>query len=1184
MPAVRVLSRSLSYYWRTNLAVVAGVAAATAVIVGALVVGDSVHDSLRRMSLERLGGVDAAWTGQRFVRQQLAAEIDVPEGVQCAPAIALPGSLTRRDADGGQTRAGHVNVYGVEGSLWALLGETRLAPPEGNQAVLNRRTAAELGAEVGDEVSLLIEIPPSIPRDSLLGDRDQTVTELAVRVAAVAEDADTHGRFGLNPSQQLPANIYVSLATLQQQLGLSEVRPTRRSPTERPARINALFFGAAGSPAAGVRLGEEDALSLTKSAARALTLADLGLRLTPYEDRGYFALESEQLILENDLAAAGRRVADQLGSRTSPAFVYLINQLGVRREAEGENETGYSMYSVAAGIEFNESPPFGPFEYLAGGPPGGDAVATGGVPVVINEWLARDLAAAPGELLPVGSEFPVRYHVVGDRGELPEEERRFVVAGVATLSGPAADRGFTPQVPGVTDVESYSDWREPFPLDHDAITERDDEYWETYRATPKVFLPLAEAQRLWESRYGELTSLRIASPAGTTLAETMAAFESRLLAGLAPGQTGLIVQPVKAQGLAAASGTTDFTGLFAGFSLFLIAAAMLLIALLFRLGVDRRVQELGLLAAVGFTPGRVGRMMLVEGLLIAAAGALLGLPLGVAYAGAMIYGLKTWWNQAIGTRFLFLSVHPGALAAGALAGVVVALMAMGWALRRTRRIAARDLLHGAVAPPDAAGAASRRRSRARWTAMLSLSIAGLLLVLSLAGALPADEAFAGLSWQVVGFFAMGMAALVGTLALLGLWLASDTAAAVEGAGTLALARLGLRNAARHRGRSLLTAALIASAAFVIVAVACGQRDPQSEEPRRDSGNGGFLLVARSSQPVLYDLNTPEGRVKLRLEASSPAEQSLLSGMSVAPFRMRAGEDASCLNLYQTRLPTILGVPPDVLEQFDREGRFRFANTPGEHPWLRLQLDLPSGRIPVLGDLNTLTYSLKLGLGDSLEVPAAALSGSAVESADLEVVGMLDGSIFQGLLLMSQEHFQQLFPREAGFRYFLVESPGDAAALTRFLESQLDDAGFDAEPVAARLADFLAVQNTYLSTFQTLGGLGLLLGTLGLATVMFRNVLERRSELALLRAIGFRPSAVLQLLWWENAFLLAAGLAAGTASALLAMQPHLASSGGAVPWGSLAMLLAAVLAVGMLAPLAAAREALRTSILSSLRSE
>ena len=68
-----------------------------------------------------------------------------------------------------------------------------------------------------------------------------------------------------------------------------------------------------------------------------------------------------------------------------------------------------------------------------------------------------------------------------------------------------------------------------------------------------------------------------------------------------------------------------------------------------------------------------------------------------------------------------------------------------------------------------------------------------------------------------------------------------------------------------------------------------------------------------------------------------------------------------------------------------------------------------------------------------------------------------------------------------------------------------DLGADAMPTAERLAEFHTVENTYLSTFQTLGGLGLLIGTVGLAAVVLRNVLERRRELALLRAVGYRPA-------------------------------------------------------------------------------
>ena len=88
-------------------------------------------------------------------------------------------------------------------------------------------------------------------------------------------------------------------------------------------------------------------------------------------------------------------------------------------------------------------------------------------------------------------------------------------------------------------------------------------------------------------------------------------------------------------------------------------------------------------------------------------------------------------------------------------------------------------------------------------------------------------------------------------------------------------------------------------------------------------------------------------------------------------------------------------------------------------------------------------------------------------------------------------------------------------------------GADAVPTAQRLAEFHAVENTYLSTFQTLGGLGLLVGTVGLAAVLLRNVLERRKELALLRAVGYGRSHLFAIILSENAVLLGWGLAAGS---------------------------------------------------------
>jgi ABC-type antimicrobial peptide transport system permease subunit len=114
---------------------------------------------------------------------------------------------------------------------------------------------------------------------------------------------------------------------------------------------------------------------------------------------------------------------------------------------------------------------------------------------------------------------------------------------------------------------------------------------------------------------------------------------------------------------------------------------------------------------------------------------------------------------------------------------------------------------------------------------------------------------------------------------------------------------------------------------------------------------------------------------------------------------------------------------------------------------------------------------------------------------------------------------------------------------------------------------------------------LLLGTFGLATVLLRNVLERKRELALLGAVGFRRAHVMTMVVAENVLLLAAGLAAGALSAALAIAPAVAERGSRLPFtaGS-ALLMIAVLITGLLSSVIAIRAATRMPLLASLRSE
>ncbi|HET6646464.1 MAG TPA: ABC transporter permease, partial [Pyrinomonadaceae bacterium] len=299
------------------------------------------------------------------------------------------------------------------------------------------------------------------------------------------------------------------------------------------------------------------------------------------------------------------------------------------------------------------------------------------------------------------------------------------------------------------------------------------------------------------------------------------------------------------------------------------------------------------------------------------------------------------------------------------------------------------------------------------------------------------------------------------------------------------------------------------------------------------------------------------------------------------FRVRPGDDASCLNLYQPRNPRIIA----PMTEFIEANRFVFANSIASteeekaNPWRLLNREFSDGAIPVIGDANSMTYVMHLKLGEDFVL------NREVGPIRLRLVGTLSDSVFQSELLMGDKNFLRLFPEQEGFRFFLIDTAGDdSTSVATALEERLGDFGFDVVSSNERLASFHRVENTYLSTFQMLGGMGLLLGTLGLAAVLLRNVLERRRELALLRAVGYNPSHFMLMIISENVFLLFSGLVTGTLCALLAIAPVFFERGGRLPNISLGLLLLAVLISGLVASLLATWAALRSPLLPALRAE
>ena len=850
--------KSLKHFWRTNLAIVLGIVVGSAVIGGALIVGDSVRGSLRELTLRRLGRVDYALSGNRFVREALAEELaSSPEFRESygdvAPALVMSGSLDRRQDEQVSNRAGGVSVYGVDERFWELTEHGDLDVPVEDGILLNERVAEQLQAQVGDRISLWIELPTSIPRDSLLGEREEVSREIELEVRAIATDEQAVGRFGLNASQQIPLNVFVSLETLQRQLDLSEIIPTQRRPKGRSARINTLFVAAHDQEDAELDRAIETAGQLTDLLESKLALSDVNIDVVAPETQPYVSVQSDQLILEQAWEQAVDELAREEGLERGPALIYLANEIrnpDRKRDKKAESP-GYSMYSMIAGVELTEAgQSFGEFEFVSGNLNGSLAENE----IVLNEWLASDLG------LEVGGSLTLSYYMVGNHGELPESTKEFTVKAVVAMRGRAVDQGIVPEVQGITDVKSIGDWKQPFPMKMQLVTDRDEDYWDVYRATPKAFVSLDVAKNLWGSRYGELTSYRIGNRGGESDA-IKTTVESGLRKNLTASRTGLRFRALKAEGLNAAVGANDFTGLFLAFSFFLIAAAAILIGLLFRLNVEKRSNSIGLLGAIGLPRQLIARQLVAESLVLAAVGAVTGAFVAVGYAGIMVYGLGTWWVGATGTTEIELVVQPFSVLIGAVATILVTTCVVFLSLAQLRNVSLRSLLLGgaeAILSTD-----SLPRAWSRTFMRLAFATAGILLLLGLLKLLPGSEAFRGFSWDVVSFFVVGLALLTGSLLLFGQSLSGQKG----GRASESLGRLAFQNATRNRQRSVLTCGLIAFACFVIVAVAAGHRNPAIEYPDIQSGNGGFLLVAESSQGILENLNRAEDREDLGWRAT-----------------------------------------------------------------------------------------------------------------------------------------------------------------------------------------------------------------------------------------------------------------------------------------------------------------------------
>ncbi|HVJ26103.1 MAG TPA: FtsX-like permease family protein, partial [Vicinamibacterales bacterium] len=908
----------------------------------------------------------------QFFREGLADELG-RDGAASAPAIVATGFVTHEPSG---KRAGSVVVYGVNERFWKFHAVQPVDGPSISPAL-----ASELGAQTGDVVLVRLQRPSEIPVESLFGRKEEIGRTVRATLSEVLT-RERMGEFSLRPQQTELRAVFLPLRRVQRDLDTED-------------RINTVLLA-----------GQDDQTASTR-ARSALTLDDLGINVKPSADGTQVIVDTTSGILSPLLEGNVRDAGKKLGLTELPVFTYLANSMRV-----GDRSVPYSLIAATdlhvlratsdvrrAGSDVRR----GGSDVRSGSSDVPSATpdvprATSDVaPIVLNEWTARELNAK------VGDPLEIEYYLWDANAGLTTHTTGFRVEAIVPIEGLAADRQMAPEYPGITGAESLADWDPPFPLDLSKVRDQDEKYWDDYRATPKGFISYEKGRELWQTRYGGATSLRFAVSEAGSATSVVEGIQRELLTSVRPEALGVSVQPVRRLAGEASVGATDFGLYFTYFSFFIVVSALLLAILFFRLGVEARLKQIGILRATGFTIANVRRLLLIEAVALALLGGLLGIGGAVAYGNIIMYGLRTWWVGAVGTTQLALHVTPLSLAIGALGGVLAAVVCVLVSLRTVAKLSPRALLTAQTIGHEPAGDLRlSRRNR-----IIGIVFAVLALVAIVAG-------FAAEGAQAGAFFGAGAASLIAAMFLLSSWLRSRPSRVIAGRGTGVLMKLGFRSAAFRPGRSVLSAALIASAAFIIVSVDAFRKGGGEVGGNRAGGTGGYTLVATSELPLVYDPDDPNGREALIV--SSPAFDQVM----FTRFRVRPGDDASCLNLYKPTAPTIVAPEKGFIE----EGRFTFAASLAQtdeeraNPWRLLQRPVTDGPIPVIADATSLQYVLHAKVGDVFSMDIGAS-----RPLELQFVGAIKDTVLQGELVMAEEHFVRFFPSQQGYKYFLIDAPG-----------------------------------------------------------------------------------------------------------------------------------------------------------------
>ncbi len=1103
MSKLNYIFKSFLFFKKQHLAVLAGTILSTAVLTGALIVGDSVKYSLSQMVEYRLGKIQyVLQSNDRYVSAKLADAVADKLNVKSAAILMLGGVSSNPENN---TRIHKTQVVGIDSNFWLISGK-QMPELSDDEVIISSNTAEKLKLKVNDELVLKVEKLSIIPLNSPFSNEEIPTVSIRFKIKAIA-DNESLGRFSLKSNQVAPYNIFMSRSFLSAQLEMNGLANLILIAAENASKVNTEL--------------------LNRTISEVWQLKDAGIEIKKLDSIGNYEITSKRVFLDQQLSAS---IADKKIKHTT-ILSYLVNSIRLK-----EKSTPYSFVTAISE------------DYLGKGLKENE--------IIVNEWLAKDLNAKAGDTV------SMTYFVIDSHSKLKEDSSRFIVKEIVPTRNAMINRSLMPKFPGFAKAIRCMEWNTNLPIDLKKIRDKDEAYWNEFRGTPKAVISQLAGKRCWQNNFGDYTAIRFNDSVFITK-PLYGKAEREILQLIDPKDLNLSFVDAKTGGLLAAKSGVNFGELFISLSFFVILAGIILTVMLYVLSLEARKSEIGLLMSMGFSRKQIMNLRISENTITVFLGSILGVVAGILYNYGLLAAINSVWNDIVRTPMLDVSIRPMTLFTGALSGFEISMLSI-------YIVSYFNLKKTAIGLINSNSQSIQKQRNRKNTMSLILMIVGWLASLGLVlySVLATVDYNPGLFLLSGGMFMMASWVFTGKM------ISSKHKTDYESFGLVSLA---FKNASRNKKRSLSIVMLLSLGVFVVMITGSNRKTFYGTENINQSGTGGYSLWAETTVALTSDLNTAEGKEKTGL-----GNDTILNNIGFAQFLSLKGDDASCLNLNHVEKPGIIGVNPGI---FDKRRSFSFetlkASVDKEHPWLELNTTYADNVIPAFADQTVITWGIMKKIGDTLTYINE--KGSTLY---LVLAGGLKASVFQGNILISEQHFKKNFPSVSGSKLVMVDAPIEKQkAVQEFLNNNFPDYGIEISKTNERLNEFNSVTNTYLSVFMILGGLGLIIGSIGIGIILYRNLIDRKQEMALLKALGFSRQYIFKLIFIENLFLIIIGITIGLAASFIGILPSLITAKFHIPDVFFVFLLLIIIFTNALfwiyLPI---KKALKEDLITSLRNE